>query len=141
MQVLLEKNSVDFCICACVLSCSVVSDTFVTHGPQPTRVLCPWVFPGKNSGVGCHFLLQGIFPTRGWNPHLLQILQRILYITEPPGQPEFLCTNVENIEQILLTEEREGKVSSICVKTVTCIYTCIHIHAYTVLNRRQGLWF
>ena len=26
----------------------------------------PWGFPGKNSGVGCHFLLQGIFPTQGW---------------------------------------------------------------------------
>ena len=28
---------------------------------QPTRFLCPWDFPGKNAGVGCHFLLQGIF--------------------------------------------------------------------------------
>ena len=30
-------------------------------------VLCPWDFPGKNTGVGCHFLLQGIFPTQGSN--------------------------------------------------------------------------
>ena len=29
-------------------------------------------FPGKNTGVGCHFLLQGIFPTQGWNRHLLR---------------------------------------------------------------------
>ena len=28
--------------------------------------------PGKDTGVGCPFLLQGIFPTQGWNPHLLQ---------------------------------------------------------------------
>ena len=28
-------------------------------------------FPGKNTGVNSHFLLQGIFPTQGWNPHLL----------------------------------------------------------------------
>ncbi|MGE2757601.1 hypothetical protein, partial [Escherichia coli] len=35
------------------------------------RLLCPWDFPGKNTGVGCHFLLQGIFPTQGSNPHLL----------------------------------------------------------------------
>ena len=34
------------------------------HGLQPARFLCPWNFPGKNSGVGCHFLLQGIFPSR-----------------------------------------------------------------------------
>ena len=33
--------------------------------------LCPWDFPGKNTGVGCHFLLQGIFLTRGSNPCLL----------------------------------------------------------------------
>ena len=34
-------------------------------------LLCPWKFPGKNTGVGCHFLLQGIFPTKGLNLHLL----------------------------------------------------------------------
>ena len=33
------------------------------HGPQPARLLCPWNFPGKNTGVGCHFLFQGIFLT------------------------------------------------------------------------------
>ena len=36
-----------------------------------TSLLCPWNFPGKNTGVGCHFLLQGIFLTQGLNPHLL----------------------------------------------------------------------
>ena len=35
------------------------------------RFLCPWDFPGKNIGVGWHFLLQGIFPTQWLNPHLL----------------------------------------------------------------------
>ena len=29
---------------------------------QPARLLCPWDSPGKNTGVGCHALLQGIFP-------------------------------------------------------------------------------
>ena len=46
------------------LQCRVVSDSLQPHGLQPTRLLCPWNFPGKNSGVGCHFLLQGIFPSR-----------------------------------------------------------------------------
>ena len=41
-------------------------------GLQPTRLLCPWHFPGKNTGVGCHFLLQGIFPSQGPSPHLLR---------------------------------------------------------------------
>ena len=37
----------------------------------PPGSSCPWDFPGKNTGVGCHFLLQGIFPTQGLNPRLL----------------------------------------------------------------------
>ena len=54
------------------------------QGPQhsgsicfSTRLLRPWDFPGQNTGVGCHFLLQGIFPTHGWNlglPHCRQTL-------------------------------------------------------------------
>ena len=38
---------------------------------QPTRLLCPQDYPSKNTGVGCHFLLQGIFPIQGWHPPLL----------------------------------------------------------------------
>ena len=37
------------------------------HAWKPTRLLCPWDFPGKNTGVGCHFLLQGIFLTQRFN--------------------------------------------------------------------------
>ena len=44
---------------------------FATHGLQPTRLLCPGDSPGKNTGVSCHALLQGIFPTQGSNPCLL----------------------------------------------------------------------
>ena len=39
-----------------------------------TRILCPWDSPGKNTGVGCHALLQWIFLTEGWNLHLLGLL-------------------------------------------------------------------
>ena len=41
------------------------------HGLWPARLFCPWNFPGRNIGVGCHFLLQGIFLTQGLNPSLL----------------------------------------------------------------------
>ena len=37
---------------------SVVSDSLRPHGLQPTRLLCPWDFPGKSTGVGCHCFLQ-----------------------------------------------------------------------------------
>ena len=42
--------------------------TLRPHRLQPTRLLCPWESPGKNTGEGCHALLQGIFPTQGSNP-------------------------------------------------------------------------
>ena len=45
------------------ISRSVVSDFLRPHGLQPTRLLCPWDSLGKNTGVGCHFLHQGTFPT------------------------------------------------------------------------------
>ena len=47
---------------------SVMSDSLRPHRLQPTRLLHPWDFPGKSTGVGCHFLLQRIFPTQGSNP-------------------------------------------------------------------------
>ena len=48
--------------------------TLLPYGMWPTRLLCPWDSPSKNRGVGCHFLLQGIFPTQGLNPHFLHLL-------------------------------------------------------------------
>ena len=38
---------------------------------NPTRLLCPWDFPHKTTGVGCHALFQGIFSTQGLNPRLM----------------------------------------------------------------------
>ena len=53
---------------------SVMSNSLRPYGLQPTRLLCLWAFSGKNTGVGCHFLLQGIFSTQGSNPRLLGLL-------------------------------------------------------------------
>ena len=49
---------------------SVLSDSLRPYGLQPARLLCPWDSPGKNTGVDCCALLQGIFPNQGSNPHL-----------------------------------------------------------------------
>jgi len=51
-----------------------------------TKLLHPRDFQGKNTGVGCHFLLQGIFPTQGSNPGLLRCRQ-ILYQLSCEGSP------------------------------------------------------
>ena len=73
----------NLCICVCVCV-SLVTQSCLTlrpYGLQPPRLLCPWDFSGKNTGMGCHFFLQGIFPTQGLNTRLLQfhIGRQILY--------------------------------------------------------------
>ena len=70
-------------------SCSVMSDSLRPHRLYPTRLLCPWDSPGKNTGVGCHFLLQRIFPTQGSNLGLSHWGQ-ILYPPSHQGSPVFL---------------------------------------------------
>ena len=69
-----------------VVSFSVVPDSWRPHGLQPTRLLGPWDFPGKGTGVGYHFLLQGIVPSQGLNPSLLHRRQ-IIYRLSSEGSP------------------------------------------------------
>ena len=59
--------------CVCVRSQSCL--TLCNPMDCSHQLLCPWDSPGKNTGVGCHFLLQGIFPTQGSNPILLDCRQ------------------------------------------------------------------
>ena len=56
---------------------------------SPPGLLCSWDSPGKNTGVGCHFLLQVIFPTQGSNSHLLNLLhwETGSLPLAPPGEP------------------------------------------------------
>ena len=64
----------------CTLECFVVSNSLWPFGLQAIRLLCPWDFLGKNTEVGCHFILQGIFPTQGSNVgplHCKQILYHL----------------------------------------------------------------
>ena len=65
---------------------SVVSDSLWPYGLQPAMFLCPWDSPGNNTGVYCHALLQGIFPTQGSNLGFLCLLhcRWISFTAEPP---------------------------------------------------------
>ena len=58
-----------------------MSDSLRPHGLYPTRLPHPWDFLGKNTGVGCHFLLQGIFLTHGSNPCLLYCRQTLYHLS------------------------------------------------------------
>ena len=51
-----------------LFSHSIVSESLQPHGLYCARIFCPWDFPGETTGVGCHFLLEGIFPTQGSYP-------------------------------------------------------------------------
>ena len=63
----------------------VVSDSLQPHGLKPTRLLCPWHFPAKNTGVGCHFFHQGIFLTQA-SPDLAGGFLPLA----PPGKPHII---------------------------------------------------
>ena len=87
------------CMSAC--SVSVVSDS-AAPWTVATRLLCPWDTPGKNTGVGCHFLLQGIFPPQGSNPSLLCLRhwQAGSLPLAPPGKPRPSSRDMEFIAQM-----------------------------------------
>ena len=78
-----------------------MSDSLRPRGLQPTRLLRPWDSPGKNTGVGYHFLLQGIFPTQGSNlrlPHWRQTLYLVLTKTPP------CLSGAQNLVETQVTE-------------------------------------
>ena len=88
-------ESQDMCMCVCV-SHSVMSNYLRPHGLQPAMPFCPQNFPNKNTGVGFHFLLQGIFPTQGLNSCLLHCSQ-ILYHLSYQGSPG------DKIQQVIIS--------------------------------------
>ena len=59
-----------FCCCCCLVTKSRLTVLW-RHGLYPTKLLRPWDFPGRNTGMGCHFLLQGIFLIQELSPSLL----------------------------------------------------------------------
>ena len=61
-------------LCVCMLTLLSCPTDRMDCSPVDTRLLCPWDSLGKNTRVGCHSLLQGIFPTQGLNPHFLHLL-------------------------------------------------------------------
>ena len=63
-----------------------VAQSYPSHGLWPIRLLCPLSSPGNNTGVGCHFLLQGIFLTQE-SPGVSS-LQVDSLLAESPGKPK-----------------------------------------------------
>ena len=72
-----------YCCCLVAKSCLTL---LLPKGLQPASLLCPWDFPGKNTGVGCHFLFQGIFPTQGLNMPSPELIGGF-FTNGSPGKP------------------------------------------------------
>ena len=84
------------------VSRSVMSDSLQPHGLQHASILCPWDFPGKNTGASCHFLLQGIFQTQGSNSGL-PYCRQTLYPLSQEGIPKIrvLLLKEGNMDSVL----------------------------------------
>ena len=101
-------------ICYYYSACSVTQPCLTLSNPmdyspslskwESIGLLCPWDSPGKNTGVGCHALLQGIFPTQGSNPHLLCLLlwQQVLYHSHHLGSLHYFMHGTRNQTSSLL---------------------------------------
>ena len=84
------------CVCSVAQSCLMLRDSMENVAYQAPL---PMGFPGKNTGMGCHFPLQGIFLTQGWNPRLLHWQAGSLPLSHLGGpQPEGLSKKITNKE-------------------------------------------
>ena len=116
---------------SCVLSGTVVSDSLrLCVWLQPSWLLCPWASPGKNIGVGCHSLLQGILLTQGSKQRLLHCGQ-ILY---------HLSHQLREVERFTLFPKEETK-SPTTIYLVCCSANHVHVSpkkTWTVPSHRRG---
>ena len=76
-----------------------MSDSLPPRGLWPARLLCPWDSPGENTGVGCHFLFQGIFQTQREDLFLLRPLRHEL-LSKNPGCVSALFHKSQQIPEI-----------------------------------------
>ena len=122
---------------------------FATPWTVPARLLHPWDFPGKNVAVGCHFLLQGIFPTQGSNLSLLHCRQTLYHLSHQGATSRYfilfdsvingIVSLISLSESLLLVYRSATLVRMATVKksiskvslTVQWLRTCLP---------RQGTW-
>ena len=109
--VLSSSNTMCVCVCVCVcVSRLIVSDSLRPHELQLTRLLWPCNSPGKNTEVGSHSLLQGIFPTQGLNPSLKHY-RWILYHLSHQGSLVHIITGSKTL--LFLTRRKAPAAPSL----------------------------
>ena len=99
-----------------------------------TKLLHPWDFPGKSTGVGCYFLLQGIFPTQGSNPDLSHCRQTLYHLSHQ-GSPKIKYNhkrwemNGENVSKHRIILLISSRIQDFSVKEI-----CHNIKKVKILN-------
>ena len=107
---------------------AVIANSLQPHGLQSTKFLNLWDFPGKNAGVDCHFLLQEIFPTQGWNPCLLHLLD-----WQADSLP--LWHQGSRVHQFSSVQLK----SLSCLRSVVTSWTAAHQASLSITNSRSSL--
>ena len=122
--------------------CSLLSHVrlFASHGLWSIKLLCPWDFPGKATGVGSHFLLQGIPLSQGSNPSLWH-WQVDCLPSEPPVKPSSIDTpNSFSLEHS--ASPGQGQGLTLPWDLGTCLYsqTCFSKTFCSFLQMQSSLW-
>ena len=104
--------------------------TLQPYGLQPVRLLCPWHSPGKNTGMGCRALLQGIFPTQGSNPHLLNLpaLAREFFITSTTWEAGSKNENHKDIPEKGMKNPSRSVFSKLLLFSRSAVYDSLRPH-------------
>ena len=91
------------------------------------RLFCPWDFSGKKTGVDCHFLLQGVFPTQESNLHLCLLHFRLIFLSaEPSGKPvESSYLETKAVLLVGLTQHTMRRASLVSVCGCSPIHICV----------------
>ena len=107
------------------VSCSLVLNSLRPPGVQPTSLLCPCNSPGKNTGVGCHSLLQGIFPIQGLNYSLLHCRWILCHLS--PQRSPSLCMHTTKMgsQGLSYTEKlRKKGEKNLPIVYLICVRHC-----------------
>ena len=119
----------------------VVSGSLQPHGL--TRFLCPWDVPGKNTGVGCHILLQEIFPTQGLNPGLPHCMQMFYHLSHQGSHLTWriIIVDLENTYAMgcICLAVSKGEIS-FCLLSQRIVCDAYHTLVYCLFNNK-GMFF
>ena len=127
--------------CCCLVT-KLYPTLVLPSGLQPARLLCPWDSPGKNIAVGCHFLLQGIFPTQGSNLPLL-LGRWILYHWATCEAPQMwyilLLTLPRNLGIMITLRWAQTQLGPISFWLIENNLFILHLHSCGGLTVPEGV--